>query len=41
MSRQRLEKITLAFCGVVLAAALWFWIRQIGSVLELLRMSAG
>ncbi|MDZ7671072.1 MAG: hypothetical protein U5Q16_17230 [Gammaproteobacteria bacterium] len=41
MSRKALEKLALAYCAVVLAAAVWFWSRQINSVIELLRIAYG
>jgi hypothetical protein len=36
-----LQRIAVVYCVVVLAAAAWFWSRQVESVLELLRMAYG
>lgn len=41
MSKNVLEKTVFAFATVVLAAAGWFWVRQIESVLALLEMAYG
>lgn len=41
MSRKNLERLALAYCLLVLGAAGWFWARQVGSVLELLRLAYG
>jgi hypothetical protein len=36
-----LEKVAMTFGVGIIIAALWFWTRQIGDTLELLRMAAG
>ena len=41
MSRKVLEKAAYGFAAVVIAAAVWFWSRQVGDVIDLLRMAYG
>ncbi len=41
MSRKRLQRLAIGYCAAVLAAAVWFWILQVQSVLELLRLAYG
>ncbi|MEZ5557720.1 MAG: hypothetical protein R3E86_04145 [Pseudomonadales bacterium] len=41
MSRNVLEKIVFAFATAVLISAAWFWIGQVGSVLDTLRLAYG
>jgi hypothetical protein len=36
-----LEKVAMAFGVAIVIGAIWFWSRQIGDTLELLRMAAG
>ena len=41
MRKKTLERAVFGFATVVIAAALWFWIRQVGSVIDLLRLAYG
>lgn len=41
MSRKTLQVIAVAYCLGVLGVGSWFWIRQIQSVIELLRIAYG
>ena len=41
MSKKALERAVFSFAAVVIAAALWFWSRQVGDVIELLRLAYG
>jgi ABC-type uncharacterized transport system permease subunit len=41
MSRKSLQRLAVAYCVIVLAGALWFWSKQVQSVLELLRIAYG
>lgn len=41
MSRRILQKAAVTYCAAVLVAAVWFWSRQINSVIELLRIAYG
>jgi ABC-type uncharacterized transport system permease subunit len=41
MGGKVLEMLALVYCLAVLLAAGWFWSRQIGSVIELLRIAYG
>ncbi len=36
-----LEKIAMAFGVAIVIGGIWFWTRQVGDTLELLRMAAG
>ncbi len=40
-ARRRLQRLLVIYAGAVLLAAGWFWIRQIESVVELLRLAYG
>lgn len=41
MKRKTLQGVAVVYCVVVLAAAAWFWSRQVESVIELLRIAYG
>ena len=41
MSKKTLERAVYGFAAVVIAAAVWFWSRQVGDVIELLRLAYG
>ena len=41
MSKNVLEKAAFVFATVVIVVAVWFWIRQIDSVLSLLEQAYG
>ncbi len=41
MSKSVLEKLAFSFAAVVFTAAIWFWSRQIGDVLDTLKLAAG
>jgi D-alanyl-lipoteichoic acid acyltransferase DltB (MBOAT superfamily) len=41
MSRKILQSVAVVYCAAVLVAALWFWSRQVNSVIELLRIAYG
>lgn len=41
MSRKLLQRIAVGYCLLVLAGTLWFWGRQVQSVIELLRIAYG
>lgn len=41
MSRKALERVAVGYSALVLVAAIWFWTRQIQSVIELLRIAYG
>ena len=41
MKRRFLEKAVFGFAAVVIAAAIWFWSRQVGEVIDLLRLAYG
>lgn len=41
MSRKSLQRIALGYCILVLVAAIWFWSRQVQSVIDLLRLAYG
>ncbi|HEX7036509.1 MAG TPA: hypothetical protein VF210_12075 [Pseudomonadales bacterium] len=41
MSRKSLQRIALGYCILVLAVAIWFWSRQVQSVIDLLRLAYG
>ena len=41
MKKKTLERAAFGFAAVVIAAALWFWSRQVGDVIELLRLAYG
>ena len=41
MNKKTLERAAFGFAAVVIAAAAWFWSRQVGDVIELLRLAYG
>jgi hypothetical protein len=41
MNKTTLEILTYAFSTGVFALAIWYWVRQYESMLDLLRMAAG
>jgi hypothetical protein len=41
MSKSILEKIATAVSAAVIVSAVWFWILQIGDVLETLKLAYG
>ena len=41
MSRKTLQRVAVGYGVLVLAAAAWFWARQVQSVIELLRLAYG
>lgn len=41
MKKRVLERAVFGFAAVVITAAAWFWSRQVGDVIELLRLAYG
>jgi hypothetical protein len=41
MSKSVLEKLAISFAVLVFTSAIWFWSRQVGDVLETLKLAAG
>ena len=41
MKKSTLERVVFSFAAVVIATAAWFWSRQVGDVIELLRLAYG
>ena len=41
MSKQVLEKIAISFSVLVIGSAVWFWILQVGDMLDTLRLAYG